>query len=114
MATNGLAASTDPIGKWPPVPVKNVTLTPIGVATGGFDESLFGAEEVAFSRALRRVGPVVILPGPVTTSGRKLRAHSGWEVARLAAAALRHGRAVVGSRHHLGMWYEARRDDPDG
>src|SRR5215831_11627716 len=49
-------------------------------ATGGFDEGLFGAEEAAMSRALRRQGRFVVLRETVTTSGRKLRAYSSREV----------------------------------
>jgi hypothetical protein len=54
-------------------------------AAGGFDETLFAAEEVAMSKALRRQGRFVILREPVTTSGRKLRAYSARE-ARYPAA----------------------------
>jgi glycosyltransferase involved in cell wall biosynthesis len=43
-------------------------------AVGGFEEGLFGAEEAAMSRALRRQGRFVVLRASVTTSGRKLRA----------------------------------------
>ena len=48
-------------------------------AVGGFDETLFGAEEAVMSRALRRQGRFLILRESVTTSGRKLRAYSGRE-----------------------------------
>src|SRR5262249_26655735 len=49
-------------------------------ATGGFDEGLFGAEEAVMSHRLHRQGRFVILREQVITSGRKLRAHSAWEV----------------------------------
>lgn len=78
---------------------------------GGFDETLFAAEEIAFSRALARHGRVVILRETVTTSGRKLRSHSGWETLLLLAGLLRHGTGVVRSRERLSMWYGERRDD---
>src|ERR1041385_6473051 len=42
---------------------------------GGFDESLYGSEEIAMSEALKRRGRVRILREEVVTSGRKLRAH---------------------------------------
>jgi glycosyltransferase involved in cell wall biosynthesis len=80
-------------------------------AAGGFDERLYAAEEIAFSRTLSHQGPVVILREPVTTSGRKLRAHSGWEVLRLTAAMLRHGTTLVRSRDRLSIWYGDRHDD---
>ena len=47
---------------------------------GGFDETMFGAEEIAMSRALKRQGQFVILNEAVVTSGRKVRAHSGWKI----------------------------------
>jgi glycosyltransferase involved in cell wall biosynthesis len=80
-------------------------------ASGGFDERLFAAEELAFSRALGRHGRVVILRERVTTSGRKLRSHSGWEVLRLCGALARQGTALVRNRDRLSIWYGDRRDD---
>ena len=82
-------------------------------AVGGFDERLYAAEELAFSRALKRSGPVVILRETVTTSGRKLRTHSGWEVVRLFAGVARRGTAFLRARERLSLWYGDRRDDPD-
>jgi glycosyltransferase involved in cell wall biosynthesis len=82
-------------------------------AAGGFDERLFGAEELAMSQALRRQGRFVILREFVTTSGRKLRAHSGREVLgvllRLAVA----GPKGVRRRDRLDIWYGERRADPE-
>jgi glycosyltransferase involved in cell wall biosynthesis len=52
-------------------------------AAGGFDEALYAAEEAAMSRALKRQGRFVVLRETVLTSGRKLRAHSLWEVLRV-------------------------------
>ncbi|MDQ6628985.1 MAG: glycosyltransferase, partial [Pseudomonadota bacterium] len=49
-------------------------------AVGGFDETLFAAEEIALCRALQRQGRFVILRESVLTSGRKLRTYSGWEI----------------------------------
>ena len=83
-----------------------------GIA-GGFDEKLFAAEEIAMSQALRRQGRFVILREYVTTSGRKLRTHSGREflgaLLRLALA----GRKSVHRREGLDLWYGERRPDPD-
>jgi pyrimidine operon attenuation protein/uracil phosphoribosyltransferase len=81
---------------------------------GGFDETLYASEEIAFSRALKRHGRVVILNEPVLTSGRKLRADSGAEVVRLCGRMMRYGLAVVRSREHLSVWYGVRPDDHDG
>ncbi|HUA90805.1 MAG TPA: glycosyltransferase [Steroidobacteraceae bacterium] len=79
---------------------------------GGFDESLFAAEEVFLSRALRRRGRFVILRETVTTSGRKLRSHSGREVLRGLWQAGSGGRRTMGRRQGLEIWYGARRKDP--
>jgi glycosyltransferase involved in cell wall biosynthesis len=82
-------------------------------ATGGFDEGMFGAEEAAMSRSLRRQGKFVILRESVTTSGRKFRAYSGREIlgtmARLAFTA---GRSMR-QREGLDIWYGERRPDPE-
>jgi glycosyltransferase involved in cell wall biosynthesis len=82
-------------------------------AVGGFDESLYGAEEIALSRALKRHGRFVVLREAVTTSGRKLRAYSGWELFRVLAGLALRGRASVRARSGLAIWYDGRRDDPD-
>lgn len=81
-------------------------------AVGGFDETLFAAEEAVLSRALHRKGRFVILREHVITSGRKLRAHSAREVLggllRLALG----GRRAMGRRAGLEIWYGERRKDP--
>src|SRR5439155_25333666 len=49
------------------------------IAAGGFDETLYGAEDIALSRALKRIGSFAVLRERVITSGRKVRAHTGRE-----------------------------------
>jgi GT2 family glycosyltransferase len=80
---------------------------------GGFDPRLFAGEELAFSRVVRRVGRFVVLREPIVSSGRKLRTHSAWDVARLFLSAAGRGPAIVRSREQLGLWYGPRRRDPD-
>ncbi len=80
---------------------------------GGFDERLLAAEELAFSRALARVGRVAILRESVTTSGRKLRTWSALEVLRLFARVALRGRRAVEDRQGLEIWYGERRKDPE-
>ena len=83
-------------------------------AAGGFDERLFGAEEVHFVWALKRAGTFTLLAGTVVTSARKLRTHSLSEVVGgLSRVALRGKRAGRG-RHGLDLWYGERRIDPAG
>ena len=55
---------------------------------GGFDERYFGAEELVLSRAMKRLGDFVILSEAVTTSGRKVRAYSGWTLFKMTLSAL--------------------------
>lgn len=81
--------------------------------TGGFDERLLAAEELAFSRALARLGRVAILREHVITSGRKLRTWSALEVLGLFFRVLLRGRRAVESRHGLEIWYGERRKDPE-
>jgi glycosyltransferase involved in cell wall biosynthesis len=82
-------------------------------AAGGFDETLYGAEEAVMSRALHRVGRFVVLREAVTTSGRKLRAHSAREVLGLLARLALTGPRAVRQRHGLELWYGERRRDPE-
>lgn len=82
------------------------------VAVGGFDETFFGAEEIVMSRALRDLGPFVVLKQPVTTSGRKLRTHSVVEVVKLLARLALRGSRVVRQREGMELWYAKRRHDP--
>ena len=78
---------------------------------GGFDETLFAAEEVVLSRALRQHGRFVILAEHVLTSGRKLRTHSGREVLGSLLRLAWGGRKSMGHRKGLEIWYGTRRED---
>lgn len=79
---------------------------------GGWDESVYAAEEIRFAIAMKKIGRFVIIRSPVITSGRKLRAHSGWEICvTLMRFALRGGKAL-NSRQGLDLWYGPRRPDP--
>jgi glycosyltransferase involved in cell wall biosynthesis len=82
-------------------------------AVGGFDETLFGAEEAAMSRVLRRQGRFVILRESVTTSGRKLRAYSGREVLGILLRLALAGPKGVRRPDGLDVWYGERREDPE-
>ena len=81
-------------------------------AVGGFDETLYVSEEIAMSRALKRQGRFVVLRETVVTSGRKLRAYSGWEVLRMMGRFAMRGTKAARDRELLGFWYGSRRDDP--
>ncbi len=79
---------------------------------GGFDETLYAAEEMAMSRALHRQGRFVVLREEVVTSGRKLRAYSGRESLGLLARLALSGERGVRRRKGLELWYAPRRPDP--
>ncbi len=84
------------------------------LATGGFDERLFAAEEAAMSWALRRHGRFVVLREYVTTSGRKLRAHSAREILGTMARMALGGRKSIQRREGLDVRYGERRPDAAG
>lgn len=81
-------------------------------AVGGFDERLFGAEEIALSVALKKIGTFVILREAVLTSGRKLRTYSGFEVLGIMLRAALSGGKMLQRRDQMGLWYDPRRPDP--
>ncbi len=83
-------------------------------AVGGFDEGLYGAEEVVMSRRLGRQGRFVVLREVVTTSGRKLRVHSAREIFGLLARLAWAGPRGLRRRQGLDVWYGERRPDRAG
>ena len=74
-------------------------------AVGGFDESLYATEEVAFAARLKDLGRFVILRETVTTSGRKLRAHSAPALLRTGVRKALGGRDAMRRREWLDYWY---------
>ena len=76
---------------------------------GGFDEDCFAGEEIYFTLAVKKIGRFRLLNQPVATSGRKLRMYSGWDVLRMLQLFFR-GKRGVQSRHHLGLWYDGKRE----
>jgi glycosyltransferase involved in cell wall biosynthesis len=82
-------------------------------ATGGFCEDYFAAEELIFSRALKRQGRFVIPPALVVTSGRKLRCYSGFEILWVLLKLGIRGPRSYRTRQGLDVWYGDRRADPE-
>lgn len=80
-------------------------------AVGGFDESLFAAEEIRLCRALQKRGRLQILRASVLTSGRKVRTYSAWELLSAGLRIVLAGRAGTADRSRLGIWYDTRRPD---
>jgi len=81
---------------------------------GGFDETLYAAEEIFMSRALKRHGRFVVLRQAVVTSGRKLRTYSATELLRIVGPLAFRGWDAVRSRDGLEIWYERRREEDSG
>jgi glycosyltransferase involved in cell wall biosynthesis len=81
-------------------------------ASGGFDETVFAAEEVLFSRALARQGRLVFLRERVVTSGRKLRTHSARQIVGTLLRLAVSGKRGLADRRRLDLWYGPRRADP--
>ncbi len=70
-------------------------------ATGGFSESMYAGEDLAFVQALKQVGRFVVLKPKVVTSGRKLDVVGPWEVIKLALTI-----AVRGPRYESKWVYD--------
>jgi len=79
-------------------------------ATGGFSEVHFAAEDAVFVSALKRHGRFVVLADPVVTSGRNLRAHSFWSIARLLTRLALRGPDGFRDRRGLDFWYRPFRN----
>jgi glycosyltransferase involved in cell wall biosynthesis len=78
--------------------------------TGGFDERFFASEEIHLSRALKRLGPFVMLRDNVLTSARKAEqysmAHILWLFARMAWP------GSLKRRKGLEFWYTRHNKPP--
>jgi glycosyltransferase involved in cell wall biosynthesis len=81
-------------------------------ATGGFCELYFAGEEILFIAALKRHGRFAVPRPTVVTSGRKLRAHSFWQIIREAGRWSLIGPKAYQRRENLGIWYGERAADP--
>jgi glycosyltransferase involved in cell wall biosynthesis len=78
-------------------------------AVGGFDETLFAAEEWAISNALKRRGRFIVLREKVLTSGRKVRAYRAREILGVLLGIGLRGRRALRKREGLSVWYGPRR-----
>jgi glycosyltransferase involved in cell wall biosynthesis len=78
--------------------------------TGGFDETYFGAEEIIFSNALKKHGKFRLLPEKVTTSGRKLKSYSGWQVFKMMGSLFIRGPNSVRQRKGMEFWYDGKKN----
>jgi glycosyltransferase involved in cell wall biosynthesis len=78
------------------------------LAAGGFDETLYVSEEVAFVRRLKRLGRFVILRESAITSGRKMRTHTAVQLLGLTVRLALAGPQSLRRREGLDFWYDPR------
>jgi hypothetical protein len=80
-------------------------------AVGGFDERLFGAEDVAMATALKREGRFVLLWETVLTSGRRVRATSGLQMLSFFLCIAVWPGMLKRRSAVEAIWYESNRDN---
>lgn len=82
---------------------------------GGFDQTLYAAEEIDLSRRLRRRGRlsglefIILTDHPLETSSRKTRLYSGWEIIRQSFYLILSPLGALRNKKKLPMWYDGRR-----
>ena len=86
---------------------------------GGFDETLYAAEELALTKALKRWGKsasdgrrlkfVILRKQPHISSGRKFYLYSKREITALLLRSLFRPFSTLRSRKHLDVFYDGRR-----
>ena len=79
-------------------------------AAGGFSESLYAGEDIAFVQALKKVGRFVVLKPKVVSSGRKLEVVGPWQVLGLMLIIAMRG-ARYESKWVLDILYGRRAQD---
>jgi glycosyltransferase involved in cell wall biosynthesis len=78
--------------------------------TGGFSEELYAAEEIDFSRRVKKLGRFVILhEHPLVTSARKAELYRWSEHLAFFWKMLTAGRRTLRSRDACSVWYDGRR-----
>jgi hypothetical protein len=83
-------------------------------ATGGFNERLYWAEEIAFALALKRAGRFVVLWERVPTSGRRFRQLSGLQLLVGGVRMVSSPFKTFTQRSSVErVWYDSNRADDD-
>mgnify|MGYP002725752576 CR=1 FL=1 len=78
-------------------------------SVGGFDETVYGGEEMTLSCSLKKLGRFVLLKQTVLTSGRRLRIYSFWEIVRIMTGLATSGGRIE-DRNRAWFWYDGRRE----
>ena len=82
---------------------------------GGFSTELFAAEEINFSRRLKKLAKQrkqkfrILRAHPLRTSNRKVVLYSGAEMLRTILPLLRHPAKSLKDKQYLDIWYGGRR-----
>ncbi len=76
---------------------------------GGFDEEYFAAEELFFSRNLKKRGVFKLTKSSVITSARKLHSYSTWQLLRFIFRPIFTRKGVFKSKTGLEVLYEDKR-----
>jgi glycosyltransferase involved in cell wall biosynthesis len=82
-------------------------------AVGGFDERLFGAEDAAFSWALKRAGRFTVLWTYVVTSGRRTRGISGIQMVSALIRMAFFPKLLLQRSSVRKVWYDSNREADD-
>ena len=84
-------------------------------SVGGFNEEWYAAEEIDFSRRLKRVARrtrrriTILHRHPLRTSGRKAHLYTVTEALRFHASVVFTGGRALRSREGASLWYDGRR-----
>jgi glycosyltransferase involved in cell wall biosynthesis len=79
------------------------------LATGGFDEKLFAAEDAAMSWALKREGRFIVLWPTVLTSGRRVREKHGLQILSILIRMAFFPKLLRRRANVKTIWYESNR-----
>ena len=77
---------------------------------GGFSTELYAGEELDFAHRLKKLGRFRVVPHAVTTSGRKIRLYSGWEILKILCKLALKGQRALQDRQGLELWYQRREE----
>ena len=84
------------------------------LATAGFDENLFAAEDAAMSWALKRQGRFVVLWPNVLTSGRRVRENNGLQILSILIRMAFFPKLLRERSNVKKIWYESNRASQPG
>ncbi|TKB68348.1 MAG: glycosyltransferase [Nitrospira sp.] len=82
---------------------------------GGFNQTVYAAEEIGLSVALKQWGKprglqfVILRQHPLKTSSRKVSLYSGREIAGQILRVFLHPRRTLQDKKQLSVWYDGRR-----